>query len=50
MVTELPKYRSYVITKIPSLRVLDFQKITALERKQAAQDFPEEAPNPKKSA
>jgi U2 small nuclear ribonucleoprotein A' len=42
LVTELPNYRSFVIAKIPSLRILDFQKITAQERKKAALDFPEE--------
>ena len=29
IVTELPNYRLFVISKIPSLRVLDFQKVTA---------------------
>lgn len=27
IVTEMPNYRLYVINKIPSLRILDFQKI-----------------------
>ena len=40
MVTELPNYRLFVIARIPSLRILDFQKVTAKERRQAAQDFP----------
>lgn len=45
IVTELPKYRSFAIAKIPSLRVLDFQKVSAKERAQAAINFPsEEAP------
>jgi len=30
LVTELPNYRLFVIAKLPSLRILDFQKITAL--------------------
>jgi len=42
LVTELPNYRLYVIAKIPSLRILDFQKISATERKQANKEFPEE--------
>jgi U2 small nuclear ribonucleoprotein A' len=42
LVTELPSYRSFVISKIPSLRILDFQKITSKERRQAAIDFPPE--------
>ncbi len=42
LVTELPNYRSFVIAKIPSLRILDFQKVTAKERRQAAIDFPDE--------
>ena len=42
LVTEISNYRSFVIAKILSLRVLDFQKVTAKERKQAALDFPEE--------
>ena len=35
LVTELPNYRSFVISQIPTLRVLDFQKVTATERKKA---------------
>jgi U2 small nuclear ribonucleoprotein A' len=42
LVTELPNYRLFVISKIPSLRILDFQKVTAKERRQAAIEFPEE--------
>lgn len=42
IVTEVPNYRSFVIAKIPSLRVLDFQKISAKERTQAALEFPDE--------
>lgn len=42
LVTELPNYRSFVIAKLPQLRILDFQKITALERKKAALDFPDD--------
>ena len=42
LVAEQLNYRLFVIAKIPSLRVLDFQKITAQERRQAAQEFPEE--------
>jgi U2 small nuclear ribonucleoprotein A' len=41
MVTELPGYRSFVIAKIPTLRVLDFQKVSAKERRQAALEYPE---------
>ena len=29
LVTEVPHYRMFVIARIPSLRVLDFQKVTA---------------------
>ena len=32
-------YRLYVIFKIPTLRVIDFKKITAKERKEAEQVF-----------
>jgi U2 small nuclear ribonucleoprotein A' len=42
LVTELPNYRLFVISKIPSLRLLDFQKVTAKERRQAAIEFPGE--------
>ena len=35
MVTELPNYRLHVIGHIPSLRILDFQKVTKNERKEA---------------
>ena len=33
LVTELPNYRLFVISKIPSLRILDFSKISAKERR-----------------
>ena len=29
LVTEMPNYRLFTIAKIPSLRILDFQKVTA---------------------
>ncbi len=35
LVTELPNYRINVIARIPSLRILDFNKITQYERKLA---------------
>ena len=35
LVSELPNYRQHVIGHIPSLRVLDFQKVTKNERKEA---------------
>lgn len=41
LVTELPNYRLFVISKIPSLRILDFQKVTAKERREAAIAFPD---------
>lgn len=31
-VTEMPNYRLYVIHKIPSLRILDFEKVQKQER------------------
>eukprot|EP00347_Sterkiella_histriomuscorum_P020586 403337242 len=39
IVTNLPNYRAYVIHKIPSLRILDFQKVTQNERKEAKKLF-----------
>lgn len=41
LVTELPNYRLFVIAKIASLRILDFTKISAQERRQAREMFPE---------
>ncbi|CAM9274484.1 unnamed protein product, partial [Ectocarpus fasciculatus] len=38
-VTHLPKYRLYVIFRIPSLKCLDFQKVRRVEREEAAQFF-----------
>lgn len=35
LVTELPNYRLHVIGHLPSLRILDFQKVTKNERKEA---------------
>lgn len=35
IVTELPNYRINVIARIPSLRILDFDKVTKFERKEA---------------
>jgi U2 small nuclear ribonucleoprotein A' len=42
LVTELPSYRLYAIAKIPSLRILDFQKVSATERRQAEKAYPSE--------
>ena len=42
LVTELPNYRLFAIAKIPSLRILDFQKVTAKERREAAIAFPDD--------
>ena len=39
LVTQLPNYRLYVIHLIPSLRVLDFQKVTSKERQEATRRF-----------
>ena len=39
VVTQLPNYRLYIIFKMPSLRVLDFQKISEKERKEARRVF-----------
>lgn len=38
-VAALPHYRAYVAAAIPSLRVLDFQKVTATEREEGRQRF-----------
>ena len=35
LVTELPNYRIQVIARIPSLRILDFNKVTKFEKKEA---------------
>ena len=35
----MPNYRLYVIHLIPSLRVLDFQKVTSKERQEATRRF-----------
>ena len=35
MVTKLKNYRLYVIYKIPTLRILDFQRVTKKEREEA---------------
>ena len=42
MVTEQPGYRLFVIAHIPSLRVLDFEKVTKDERKEAEKLVPKE--------
>ena len=39
VVSQLPNYRQYVIFKLPHLRVLDFQKISDAERKEAKKFF-----------
>jgi U2 small nuclear ribonucleoprotein A' len=39
LITELPNYRLFAIAKIPTLRILDFQKVTAKERREAALVF-----------
>jgi U2 small nuclear ribonucleoprotein A' len=33
IVTEIPNYRIQAVAKIPSLRILDFNKVTNYERK-----------------
>jgi U2 small nuclear ribonucleoprotein A' len=38
-VAHLPKYRLYVIFRIPSLKCLDFQKVKRVEREEAAKFF-----------
>jgi hypothetical protein len=43
----MPNYRFFTISKIPTLRILDFQKITVQERKQAELLFPPEQPEKK---
>lgn len=40
LVTEMPNYRLFAIAKIPSLRILDLQKISASERAAALAMFP----------
>lgn len=42
LVAELPNYRLFLIAKIPSLRILDFAKVSAQERREAAALFPAE--------
>ena len=39
LVTKIKNYRLYVIYKIPSLRILDFQRVTQKEREQAQKKF-----------
>jgi U2 small nuclear ribonucleoprotein A' len=39
LVTQLPNYRLYLIHHLPTLRVLDFQKVTGKERAEAARKF-----------
>ena len=39
VVTKLKNYRLYVIFKIPSLRILDFQRVTKKEREEAFNKF-----------
>ena len=39
MVTKLKNYRLYVIYKIPTLRILDFQRVTKKEREEAIKKF-----------
>jgi U2 small nuclear ribonucleoprotein A' len=41
LVTNLPNYRMYVVFKIPSLRVLDFQKVGQKEKIAAKKMFSE---------
>ncbi|KRX04276.1 hypothetical protein PPERSA_11400 [Pseudocohnilembus persalinus] len=38
-VTQLPNYRLYTIARIPSLKMLDFQKVTKTERDEANKKF-----------
>jgi U2 small nuclear ribonucleoprotein A' len=42
LLTELPNYRLFAIAKIPTLRILDFAKVSAQERRDAAVLFPPE--------
>ena len=39
VVTKLKNYRLYVIYKIPTLRILDFQRVTKKEREEAFKKF-----------
>ena len=39
VVTKMKNYRLYVIYKIPTLRILDFQKVTQKEREEAFKKF-----------
>ena len=39
VVTKMKNYRLYVIYKIPSLRILDFQRITKKEREESIKKF-----------
>ena len=39
IITKLKNYRLYVIYKIPTLRILDFQRVTKKEREEAAKKF-----------
>lgn len=48
LITELPNYRLFAIAKIPTLRILDFQKVTAKERREAAIAFPDDEQTVKK--
>lgn len=43
IVTEIPNYRVNVIARIPSLRILDFNKVTKLQRAEAEKLLKEEA-------
>ncbi len=45
VVTKMKNYRLYVIYKIPTLRILDFQRVTKKEREEALQKF---SPQPNK--
>ena len=45
VVTKMKNYRLYVIYKIPTLRILDFQRVTKKEREEAFKKF---APQPNK--
>ena len=39
----MPNYRAYVIYSMPTLRVLDFQKVSGKERAEAKRRFESEA-------
>ena len=39
MVTKMKNYRLYVIYKIPTLRILDYQRVTKKEREEAIKKF-----------